>query len=180
MYQDPTQQLGLSYNNSLAFSVAGQKEPDMTSYLQALPFGNTSAGTPTLTASPGSSNPSNIGAIVGGVVGGIGTLTAGVILGRWFLRRRHIARSRLAPSKQYITKWSKEVPVRRAPSRWAGTSYGWDNIMCDPAKDRDMMMSPTSTLPASYPNTPDGEKSSPYDSQRRPTTQSLVRDLAAS
>ncbi|KAG8925143.1 hypothetical protein FRC01_010626, partial [Tulasnella sp. 417] len=147
--------------------------PDVTSSNGALTSGNTSAGTPTATSSSGSSNSASIGAIVGGVIGGIGFLIAGVILGWWFLRRRHSTRSSQAPSKQYIAKWSKEVPVGQAPSRWGGTSYGSDSVMGDPAKDRDMMMSPTSTLPVSSPYAPDGHKSpydgkkSPYDSQRR-------------
>ncbi|KAG8924352.1 hypothetical protein FRC00_005213, partial [Tulasnella sp. 408] len=173
MYQDPTQQPHGSFNPDPAFLIASQQQPDITSDNQA------GYSPPTPTASPGSGNSAKIGAIVGGVVGGIGILTAGVILGRWFLRRRYIARSSLAPSKRYITEWSKEVPYRQVLSRWAGTSYGSDSVVGEPAKGRDMM-TPTSTLPASYPNTPDGQKSSPYDGQQQSTTQPLVRDLAAS
>ncbi|KAG8960531.1 hypothetical protein FRC00_000099 [Tulasnella sp. 408] len=172
MYQDPTQQLGVTFNETLAFLVAGQKLPDITTFNQA------GYSLPTPTASPGSGNSAKIGAIVGGVIGGIGILTTGVILVWWFLRRRYLSRSSRAPSRRYIAEWSREVPFRQALSRWAGTSYGSDNVTGDPAKDRDMMMSPTSTLPASYPNTPDGHKSSPYDGPRQPTTQPL--DLAAS
>ncbi|KAG8958462.1 hypothetical protein FRC00_002721 [Tulasnella sp. 408] len=176
MYQDPTQQVGDIFNETLAFIVAGQGLPEITRYNQA------EYSPPTPAASPGSGNSANnsaiIGAILGGVLGGIGILTTGAILGRWFLRRRYITRSSLAPSKQYITKCSKEFPFRPVPSRWGGTSYGSDNVTGDPAKDRDTM-SPTSTLPSNYPNTPDGEISSPYDGQRQPTMQPLVRDLAA-
>ncbi|KAG9039682.1 hypothetical protein FS837_000935 [Tulasnella sp. UAMH 9824] len=165
MYQDPTQQIGVSFDTSLAYSVAGQNLPDMTSLNQGIPSVTTSAGTPTPTASSDSGNSVNIGAIVGGVVGGLGFLTAGVFLGWWFLRRRHGIRSSQAPLKQPTFKWSEEVPTGQAPSRWGGTSYGSDGVMDDPAKDRDMM-SPTSTLPASNPYAPDGHKP-PYDDQRR-------------
>ncbi|KAG9050345.1 hypothetical protein FS837_005966 [Tulasnella sp. UAMH 9824] len=177
MYQDPTEQIGVTFNNTLAFLVASQKLPDMTRFDQG------EIQRPAPTASSGSdnsaNNSANIGAIASGVVGGTIILTAVVIFAWWFLRTRQGARSSRAPSKQYITKWSKEVPVRQAPSRWGGTSHRSDGVMGDPAKNRDMMMSPASTLPARYPHTPDGHKSSPFDGQRQSTTRSLVRDLAS-
>ncbi|KAG8951594.1 hypothetical protein FRC04_005881 [Tulasnella sp. 424] len=149
MYQDPTQQSGVSFNNTLAYSVASQGLPDVTSSSNsAVTSGNTSA--PTAASSSGGGNSANIGAIVGGVIGGIGVLTAMAIIGWWFIRRRHSTRSSQAPSKQYIAKWSKEVPAGQAPSRGGGTSYGSDSIMGDSSKEREMMTSPASTLPTTY------------------------------
>ncbi|KAG8964518.1 hypothetical protein FRC00_001931, partial [Tulasnella sp. 408] len=106
-------------------------------------------------------NSANIGAIVGGVVGGLGFLTAGVTLGWWLLRRRHSSRSSQAPPKQPVARRGKEAPTGQAPSRWGGTSYGSDGVMGDSTKDRDMI-TPTLTLPASDPYAADRHRST-YD-----------------
>ncbi|KAG8988631.1 hypothetical protein FRB90_002629, partial [Tulasnella sp. 427] len=169
MYQDPTQNLDVTFNNTLAYDVSSKGQPDVTSNTNndaATTTGNTSASTTPSSASSGgsSSSSSNIGAIVGGVIGGLGFLIAALIIGWWYLRRRHSTRSSQAPSKQYIAKWSKEVPVGQAPSRWGGTSYGSDSVMGDTQKERDLMMSPTSTLPNNYAYSP--EPKLPYASNR--------------
>ncbi|KAG8886281.1 hypothetical protein FRB98_001378 [Tulasnella sp. 332] len=133
-YQDPTSQPGDTFNLTLAQATAEQKLPDVT----------TKSTQKTTTASK---SGIGVGAIVGIVLGGLAFATLLAYLTWFLLRMRHSSRASQAPSKQYISKWSKDVlragegPPRSGGGRTTSRQGSSDG------KSRDMMMATQVTPP---------------------------------
>ncbi|KAG9003415.1 hypothetical protein FRB94_003123 [Tulasnella sp. JGI-2019a] len=165
-YQDPTLQSGITFNLTAAQATAAQNIPDVT----------TSGSIPSTTTS--SKTGIGIGAIVGIVLGALALIVLLGFLTWYLLRMRHSSRASQAPSKQYISKWSKDVqnsgheqPAIRNGGRT--TSYGGS----EGRKSRDaVMMTPpdgahygaegyfqSGTQPASFANA--GQSMPPANTQ---------------
>lgn len=107
-------------------------EPDITATNQAS----------TIPTKSGSKAP--IGAIVGGVIGGLAFLVI-VALVIWFVYQRRLrSRASNVPSKRYVNEWSRGVVngPPAPPSRWGGpvTSNGGSVMGDTPSKEDSMMM----------------------------------------
>ncbi|KAG8904213.1 hypothetical protein FRB99_002077 [Tulasnella sp. 403] len=143
-YQDPTTTTGNTFNSTQAQANAYLHLPDYT-------FGSPGPKGQRDPQAVKNTSKTNIGAIVGGTIGGVVFLILIAFLAWWLYSHRRSTRSSQAPSKQFINKWSKEVQAAGPPSKWTGTSAGGDSIAGDIVKEREGIMANMSSPPITLP-----------------------------